>query len=399
MELKHSSLRNLSYWLLFPFLEPLLFKDYLTGVDQIFTLLKLLAFFILLKDYIRYRMLSPLFFFLILYQGWLFVSTILSPNSNIMRFFGPAVSTFGVVMYVELAVKRGEFLQCLQYLVQTLFSFCIINFITVVLFPNGFNYHGGDNYLFFLGLENRFVFYFLPLVAFAALYSYIKYGVIKRFVYVISLLNMALLLYKWAVGGMLGLIMINVLIVFRKKLLPHQLFNSISCFIVVILSNLLLVFFRIQENYEDFIVNTLEKDITLTGRTELWDYGLYTFLKNPIWGIGYLDLNNLPPDMLSVGHMHNLFMNVLFYGGLGGIILFLIIQLLWVKRLFKYKKTVEASVLNITMFTSLMMSLGDTFDSATYWLLVVMCCCLGKIKKSEYCKDEKIVYHYCHLQQ
>ena len=390
-------MRNLNFWLLFPFLEPLLFKDYLIGIDHIFTILKLLAFFILLKEYVKKRMMSMLFFFVVIYQAWLFIATFISDNGNIFRFFGPAVSTVGVIMYVELAVKKGKFLQCLQYLVQILVTFCIINFFTVILLPNGFNYHGGDNYLFFLGLENRFAFYFLPLVAFASIYSYMKYGKVKKNIYLISIFNMMVLIFKWAVGGMLGLIMINLLIIFRKHFLPYRLFNSLTCFFVVLLSNFLLVFLRVQEYFEDFIVNDLGKDITLTGRTELWDYGFYSFAKHPLWGIGYLDLNNLPPDMLNVGHMHNLFMNVLFYGGLGGLFFFIIIQLIWVKRLYRYRKTFEASVLNLTLFTSLMMSLGDTFDSATYWLLVVMCCSLGKIKNNEYYGYGKTFNNYSNL--
>lgn len=75
-------------------------------------------------------------------------------------------------------------------------------------------------------------------------------------------------------------------------------------------------------------------------------------------------------------------MNVLFYGGLGGMVLFLIIQFNWVKSLMNYRRYFEASILNLCLFAAFIMSLGDTFDSAPYWILVSMSVYINRIVKN-----------------
>ena len=347
-------MKNKYFWLLFPFLEPLLFKDYLEWVDLFFTCGKLIALLIIIIEYFSRYKLSKYLLVVFLYEIWLLIATILNPDGSIVRYCGPTVSVIGVCMYIELIIKKGLIVEVLHILTNTLSVFCVINAITVFLYPQGLTNQGDENYIYFLGLENRFSFYYLPLVAFSGLYSYLKYGKVKLFVYIMSLFNMLILIDKWAVGGMLGMIFMNIL----------------------------LVFLRVQYLFEDFIVNDLGKDITLTGRTLLWDYGLLSFLYRPIWGIGYQDLSSLPVEMLNVGHMHNLFMNVLFYGGLGGMVLFLIIQFNWVKSLMNYRRYFEASILNLCLFAAFIMSLGDTFDSAPYWILVSMSVYINRIVKN-----------------
>lgn len=375
-------MKNKYFWLLFPFLEPLLFKDYLEWVDLFFTCGKLIALLIIIIEYFSRYKLSKYLLVVFLYEIWLLIATILNPDGSIVRYCGPTVSVIGVCMYIELIIKRGLIVEVLHILTNTLSVFCIINAITVFLYPQGLTNQGDENYIYFLGLENRFSFYYLPLVAFSGLYSYLKYGKVKLFVYIMSLFNMLILIDKWAVGGMLGMIFMNMLLLFRKSLFSYKIFNSVVCFVIVIIANILLVFLRVQYLFEDFIVNDLGKDITLTGRTLLWDYGLLSFLYRPIWGIGYQDLGSLPVEMLNVGHMHNLFMNVLFYGGLGGMVLFLIIQFNWVKSLMNYRRYFEASILNLCLFAAFIMSLGDTFDSAPYWILVSMSVYINRIVKN-----------------
>lgn len=390
-------MKNKYFWLIFPFLEPLLFKNYAQWVDILFSMGKIISLFYIIYIYFR-RFRSPLIIkVIILYQLCLFISTILNPDGDIKRYLGPTVSVIGVCLYIDLMVKKGLINIALKYISQTYIVFCIINCISIILRPDGYVSGVAEgNEIYFLGLQNRFAFVFLPLIAFQALHSILTYGTIQKKIFIITIINTLVLIYFWAVGGMLALILICFLFFFIDKLKLKKLFNSIICSIIVIAANISLVFLRVQENYADFITDKLQKDVTLSGRTLLWDYGLLSFLNNPIWGIGYNDTSKLPTDMLEVSHMHNLFMNIIYYGGIVSLILFLTINVFVVHKLYKYRKTPCATILVLTIFTGYMMSLGDTFDNAAFWMLIMLAYNINKITKNK-SYAQKNIYHYGHI--
>ena len=63
--------------------------------------------------------------------------------------------------------------------------------VLIFFYPLGVVHTGNkeDDGIYFLGLQNRFSFVFLPLVAFMSLFSLLKYGYIHKYVYVTCLLN------------------------------------------------------------------------------------------------------------------------------------------------------------------------------------------------------------------
>ena len=129
---------------------------------------------------------------------------------------------------------------------------------------------------------------------------------------------------------------------------------------------------RIQNYYANFIENVLEKDVTFTNRTVLWDYGLLVLYNNPLFGIGYNSASKLSSSMLGVMHMHNLFMNILYMGGFIGFSLFVTITALAVKKLYMYRKSKCGYYLTLVIFVGFFMSLADTFDNAAFWILIML---------------------------
>ena len=152
--------------------------------------------------------------------------------------------------------------------------------------------------------------------------------------------------------------------------------NVMAFFILI--GNYLLVIERIMYKYEHFFTVTLDKDVTMSGRTFLWDYGLLSFSEHPILGVGYVDTRYLG-RFLDVAHMHNLMMNILFTSGLLGIFLFFTIQYQWMKKVDKFRDTKEGGILIIVMFVSFFMSMADSFDGATFWIIVMLAYNINKI--------------------
>lgn len=75
------------------------------------------------------------------------------------------------------------------------------------------------------------------------------------------------------------------------------------------------------------IVDVLDKDITFSNRTEMWDSALKTFYESPIWGHGLVDGEWYLSHMNSTATgPHNLVFSILIYGG---IMLFAVFGLLF----------------------------------------------------------------------
>jgi O-antigen ligase len=112
----------------------------------------------------------------------------------------------------------------------------------------------------------------------------------------------------------------------RKNL---KIFFSLTFLIILILSIILTVYFQSD------ILKGLNKDKTLTGRTELWSYSLEKIKEKPILGYGYasfwIDSEKSPSKraQYEVGwnapHAHNGFIDLTLEIGLIGLLVFLFI--------------------------------------------------------------------------
>ena len=72
------------------------------------------------------------------------------------------------------------------------------------------------------------------------------------------------------------------------------------------------------------IIDLLDKDMTFTGRTVLWDFALRLIVKSPIWGYGFVDAEWFKANMASFGiGAHNFILNTMIYGGIVLLILYI----------------------------------------------------------------------------
>ena len=72
-------------------------------------------------------------------------------------------------------------------------------------------------------------------------------------------------------------------------------------------------FFNIQHFFSFIIVDILHKDLTMTGRTNVWNIGYKGFFSSPIWGCG-----------ISSQTIDNGFVQCLYMAGLIGTLFFII---------------------------------------------------------------------------
>lgn len=374
-------IRNKYFWMIFPFLEPLVFKSWMQQIDTLYSIAKIIAFFFILIEYLNIKNVPKIIWLIILYQVELYCSTLLNPHGDVSRLIGPSISVIAPCLYVQMMFEKNKCQEMLKNNVDILVLLSIINLITVIVFPNGIVKEAMDsdgNEQFFLGIENRFSFYYLPLLGIQAIFSLSISGRINQKVFIMGLINTAVLLYFWAVGGMLSMLfLMSFMMLFSIVNFGKFLKVYVMAFLVL-LGNYLLVIVRIMKQYEHFFSVTLDKDITLSGRTYLWDYGLLSFSQHPLFGVGYESTSYLG-RFLDVAHMHNLMMNILFTGGLLGLFLFFLIQFQWMKKIDKFRNTKEGGILILIMFFSFFMSMADSFDNATFWIILMLAFNIDKI--------------------
>lgn len=379
--MSNSMIKNKYFWMIFPFLEPLVFKSWMQQIDTLYSIAKIIAFFFIIIECLNIKKVPKIIWLIILYQVELYCSTLLNPHGDIARLIGPSISVIAPCLYVQMMFEKNKWQEMLKNNVDILVVLSIINLVTVIVFPNGIVKEAMDsdgNEQFFLGIENRFSFYYLPLLGIQAILSLSMFGKINHKVFIMGLVNTAVLLYFWAVGGMLSMLLLMSFMLLFSIVNFGKLLKVYIMGFLVLLGNYLLVIVRIMKQYEHFFSVTLDKDITLSGRTYLWDYGLLSFSQHPFLGVGYENTSYLG-RFLDVAHMHNLMMNILFTGGLLGLLLFFLIQFQWMKKIDNYRNTKEGGILILIMFFSFFMSMADSFDNATFWIILMLAFNIDKI--------------------
>lgn len=211
----------------------------------------------------------------------------------------------------------------------------IINFITILIFPNGMYttvsegmFSSGLNINWFLGYKNPMVRLMIPTCTFSFIYS-ILYNK-KRIIWswcILAISFITVIIVKSS-NGILGILILCFYIFLSNKKYAQiflQYINLIRTFIVVLIVNFLIVIFRKQVIFS-FIINVIlnRSSIHLSGRTAIWDAALKVLVENPIWGYGEATSRVLQ-NQIYAPHPHNYILYVLLQGGVIALLLLTLI--------------------------------------------------------------------------
>ncbi len=224
-----------------------------------------------------------------------------------------------------------------------------------------------------IGYDNRFVFYTTPLVFMAGMYSITADHKINFMLWVSVIASLFITIATWAVGGFLGTIALAAGVMLFTT---FKFFNSISSWIFFLtpqITSLMVCVFQIQYYFRDFIENTLEKDVTLSGRTLLWDRVIYLFFSSPIVGIGVLNERTTMAVLGGLSHAHNEILNYLFRVGLIGMAAHCIFWFLLTAKMNRIKNGRIRGICNMTFFVQLFMGVADSLGGFGLFYLCYIC--------------------------
>ncbi len=174
-----------------------------------------------------------------------------------------------------------------------------------------------------LGYDNDFTKYMLCACFIALLYNLITTKKIRSVALIIAC--HITLLYAGVGTGITSLIVMDIVSLVRFLNLGNT--TVLQSFIVYLSAEFLIVFARVQNLFSFIIVDLLGKDLTFTGRTDVWSNSIKRIFDHIL--IGHGDMNQMT-EYLVLGdvYCHNGFLEILFRGGIIHLILFIVLILI-----------------------------------------------------------------------
>ena len=146
------------------------------------------------------------------------------------------------------------------------------------------------------------------------------------------------------------------------------------------------VIFRIQETvFRGFIENTLQKNVTLTGRTLIWDFIMKIIPNSLKFGYGRNDIIAQNAIIRDVTEAHNGLLEILLCTGIIGLFVFILILLNVFKALNKSNSKISY-ILSMAIFLYFCIALTEsafTYTKIGFWILIIISSNIEKIIKQK----------------
>lgn len=318
--------------------------------------------------YVRYGRFSTGVKCLALYMGWTYSVTFFISH-NIASFYQVFLPIIAMVLWIELAFQyKGTGLLEAAAVFRI---YIYVNLLLIFIFPAGLT--GESRWL--LGYRNMQAWAILPIMTVLILRSLWKYGKLDKMTWVDVIACIFTVSWIKSATSLVGLIVyllvagLALVCSKRSRAMPKSI-NLFDGWIVSFLFFFGIVIGRLQQVFSPLIVQVLHKDITFTGRTEIWDLTLEYLKKHFLTGSGYLTRSDFhemfPSDLFSYVHPHNFILSLLLQGG----VILLVIFVIWTgisgMQLIKSRRYLSANLLLALLLAFLVTGLTEA-------LAVYMC--------------------------
>lgn len=363
---------NIWFILLFILLLPSLLPTYLWRFGSIAIICKVIRYgsiFFIVSMYLFTRQRpSKILLLLILYVICLGISTQLSPTGDMNIYISSSISILSTIILCEWAMKKKpqNFIKSLLFMLE---NWIFINFITIVFFKDGLYQSGAYSSNYFLGYDNAHIRIQILALGVSYLNSFIENKntsirtIILYFIVLLSNISVfsvtaIIITLTW------GIVMLYIRLSEKKAI--SKLLNLLTIknsLIIGIILSLTLVSITSIPYISYLIEDVFHKDMTLSGRTYIWNNAILAIEQNPIWGYGYE-----PADIISMKLVnqtgfgtspHNFYLEILYQGG---VVLFFIILVLYFsinKELKKYKNSSLVYGINLWMLIIVIMGVVE----------------------------------------
>lgn len=282
--------------------------------------------------YIKRRKFSKTIAGIALFCGILCLSSLLNPNTAWQMLLRVIMSSMQLCISLKNGFSENKE-KTLRIYRDVFCTAALINAATFFIYYND-NVHLRGMYVdgrgypscYFLGQDNGTIFYTLPAILMCALYDIEKYRKITIKTITISLIMTVS--YFWVSSGngiSACVLIIASMLLLKARCCGKRLLKKVSIKTILICCLLIfatIVIFRTQNPLMNAITELLGKDLTFTGRTNIWDIVLEHISKKPLLGYGFLD-DATRDEMIPYGKAHNMYLRLMFNGGIALLFVFL----------------------------------------------------------------------------
>lgn len=358
---------------LFPFVQNA-YQLFNPTVDNITLLWKIMvvmvhAFFSIVNS----KKLDRLLLVVILCSTYMIIPTFLH-NGSYIKFFGYFIDSVGLLFVIRRLSHRYRYV-----FLSGVKNFCrlmiYINFILLIVYPQGIyistNEYMTTRYLF-LGLDNQAA---ILLVTFMIIIYAIEIQQSKKLRYMfwidLSVFFISTVLI-WCGTEIVGILVFIAAATFQK--LTKRVITINHCIYILFALFVFVIILHGFDLFSFFIISFLGKDMTLSGRTLIWEGGIQEWLKYPFLGHGYQETEALITFSNIPGYVrgaHNQVLNFLLHGGIISVLCYVILFKTVHKAVEPFKKNKFINVLTLGVLTNFVMWTADTYGHLVGLFLLI----------------------------
>lgn len=390
LDRKEWTWRFIGFVLFIPFFKPQYFSATGSILSVIYNYYLYVAIVIVLILYVgdlvsKREMPSPIMVLIVCYSIVLVMSSLLK-NGYWMNALKEGVAYIALFALSEMLLKQSieMFISVVSPILNLL---VILNFVSMLIWPDGMyktvlvsESIWYSKYNWILGYDNGFIFHFLPVL----MLSFIKNVCIKKTIFSkISLLLMIgvcvlPIVIRQQAASIVGMaIFLGLIILVFMECMPKMITPRIYWGVYIAIF-LCIVVFRLQDLFAVLIEDVLGKNLTFTGRTYIWDLSLEALMQSPIFGYGIEDIF-ITVERISVDSPHNLFLWILYRGGLVQFLIFILLIQLVIKNLQNNREKLYVKITTIAVFSIFVVSLVEASREHSMFLMFIFAYYVGKV--------------------
>lgn len=222
----------------------------------------------------------------------------------------------------------------------------------------------------FLGINNRFSFYLVPASAIAAFSSWTKQGKLSLNFWIITVIGALSLMMKDSMTGLVALLFTGILLITglvgKKIMEKFSFFHFLTGYSIVWV---VLVIVNNTKVFQNFIVNVLQRDLTLSGRTNIWNATIEKISERPWLGYGINERVLLTAQSFVA---HNTVLQIILESGIIGFSIFMTIFLIVGTILYKNHNVLISYIITVGIFGILVGGLTEAYPLNFLFLLMVL---------------------------
>lgn len=337
---------------------------------KVWRLWRLGAAFVILTLFFFSRKTKDIFSYTaLLFIASVLVSTIINKGS-VNLWVNRWIPIAAMVMLVVLLVteKRSRELVLTVYVV--CFSMAVINFGSILLFPQGL-YGDVPGISFFFGNRNNTYQVLIPAIVCGYLVDLCQGRRIPAAMlgaYGVAIVQIAII---QSMTTLIALVCLGIFLLCIQWNVARRLLNGLTYLALSVVAFVVVVVVRLENVFGFLIVDVLHRNITFTGRTLIWDM-VFDFMdkQHALWGYGLSGYKLF--ENPGYTHAHNEFLNVWFVGGVVGLLLFLMLLGLAACALYRNRAAMEVGVVAAGVGALFVIGVAEQITTPAFFLLLAL---------------------------